>query len=162
MRVRTAHGRIGAHVEAATLSGPRNADAGAAYQDEFKGEVRIPEQASSESSLEHYLVELAGQHAAATVTFSPDPVEALLASDGDLKDGNRLAQGGLWKEALGNWVDRKPFKGDKEAARMHPTRCPSTARSIGPSSRRRRTSTRRPSPSIPARSTSRSPCSGSR
>ncbi len=119
VRVRTAHGRIGAHVEAATLSGPRNADAGAAYQDEFKGEVRIPEQASSESSLEHYLVELAGQHAAATVTFSPDPVEALLASDGDLKDGNRLAQGGLWKEALGNWVDRKPFKGDKEAARMH-------------------------------------------
>jgi hypothetical protein len=119
VRVRTARGRIGAHVEAATLSGPRSADAGAGYQDEFKGEVRIPEQASSESSLEHYLVELAGQHAAATVTFSPDPVEALLAVDGDLKDGNRLAQGGLWKEALGNWVDRKPFKGDKEAARMH-------------------------------------------
>ena len=119
VRVRNARGRIGAHVEATTPSGPRTADAGASYQDEFKGEVRIPEQASSESSLEHYLVERAGQHAAATVTFSPDPVEALLAVDGDLKDGNRLAQGGLWKEALGNWVDRKPFKGDKEAARMH-------------------------------------------
>ena len=119
VRVRTARGRIGAHVEAATPSGPRTADAGASYQDEFKGEVRIPAPASSESNLEHYLVELAGTHAAATVTFSPDPVEALLAVDGDLKDGNRLAQGGLWKEALGNWVDRKPFKGDKEAARMH-------------------------------------------
>ncbi|HEY8147365.1 MAG TPA: hypothetical protein VIK51_00430 [Vicinamibacteria bacterium] len=119
VRVRTARGRIGAHVEVATPSGPHTADAGAGYQDEFKGEVRIPEQASSESSLEHYLVELAGRHAAATVTFSPDPVEALLAVDGDLKDGNRLAQGGLWREALGNWVDRKPFKGDKEAARMH-------------------------------------------
>jgi hypothetical protein len=119
VRVHTARGRIGARVEATTPSGPRTADAGASYQDEFKGEVRIPEQASSEESLEHYLVERAGEHAAATVTFSPDPVEALLAVDGDLKDGNRLAQGGLWKEALGNWVDRKPFKGDKEAARMH-------------------------------------------
>lgn len=119
VRVRTVKGRIGAHVEATTPAGPRTADAGAGYSDEFKGEVRIPEQASSEDSLEHYLVELAGRHAAATVTFSPDPVEALLAVDGDLKDGNRLAQGGLWKEALGNWVDRKPFKGDKEAARMH-------------------------------------------
>jgi hypothetical protein len=119
VRVRTVRGRIGAHVEATTPAGPRTADAGAGYTDEFKGEVRIPEQASSEDSLEHYLVELAGRHAAATVTFSPDPVEALLAVDGDLKDGNRLAQGGLWKEALGNWVDRKPFKGDKEAARMH-------------------------------------------
>jgi hypothetical protein len=119
VRVRTARGRIGAHVEATTPSGPRTADAGASYQDEFKGEVRIPEPASSESSLEHYLVERAGEHAAATVSFSPDPVEALLAVDGDLKDGNRLAQAGLWKEALGNWVDRKPFKGDKEAARMH-------------------------------------------
>ena len=119
VRVRTARGRIGAHVEATTPSGPRTADAGASYQDEFKGEVRIPEQASSEDSLEHFLVERAAEHAAATVAFSPDPVEALLAVDGDLKDGNRLAQGGLWKEALGNWVDRKPFKGDKEAARMH-------------------------------------------
>jgi hypothetical protein len=119
VRVRTVRGRIGAHVEATTPNGPRTADAGAGYTDEFKGEVRIPEQATSEDSLEHYLVELAGRHAAATVTFSPDPVEALLAVDGDLKDGNRLAQGGLWKEALGNWVDRKPLKGDKEAARMH-------------------------------------------
>jgi hypothetical protein len=119
VRVRTVRGRIGAHVEATTPAGPRTADAGAGYTDEFKGEVRIPEQAQSEDSLEHYLVELAGRHAAATVSFSPDPVEALLAVDGDLKDGNRLAQGGLWKEALGNWVDRKPFKGDKEAARMH-------------------------------------------
>ena len=53
------------------------------------------------------------------MSYTIDPVEALLAVDGDLKDGNRLAQGGLWKEALATWVDRKPFKGDKEAARLH-------------------------------------------
>jgi hypothetical protein len=119
VRVRTVRGRIGARVEVDMPGGPRTADAGAAYEDTFKGEVRMPEQAASESNLERYLVDRAGEHAAAVVTFSPDPVEALLAVDGDLKDGNRLAQGGLWREALGNWVDRKPFKGDKEAARLH-------------------------------------------
>ena len=142
VRVRTARGRIGAHVEATTPSGPRTADAGASYQDEFKGEVRIPEPASSESSLEHYLVERAGEHAAATVTFSPDPVEALLAVDGDLKDGNRLAQAGLWKEALGNWVDRKPSKGDKEAARDAQHRGRPRGARLRPARRRPRASRR--------------------
>jgi hypothetical protein len=56
VHVHTAHGHVAAHVEVEAPGGaPRNADAGAAYDDEFKGDVRIPEQASSESSLEHYL-----------------------------------------------------------------------------------------------------------
>jgi hypothetical protein len=117
--IHRAQGHIGAHVEVETPSGPRSADAGASYQNEFKGDVRIPEQASSEPQLERYLVDEAAARAAAAVSYTIDPVEALLAVDGDLKDGNRLAQGGLWKEALATWVDRRPLKGDKEAARFH-------------------------------------------
>jgi hypothetical protein len=52
------------------------------------------------------------------VTFSPDPVEALLAVDGDLKAGNRLAEAGLFKQALTEWT-RRTWSGDKEAARLH-------------------------------------------
>lgn len=117
--IRRAQGRIGAHVEVDTPSGPRTADASASYQDEFKGDVRIAEQASSEPQLERYLVDEAAARAAAAVSYTIEPVEALLAVDGELKDGNRLAQGGLWKEALATWVDRRPLKGDKEAARFH-------------------------------------------
>lgn len=117
--VHSARGHVTAHVEVETPGGPRTADAGASYEDEFKGDVRIPEQASSESELEHYLVEQAARHAAAAVSFSDDPVEALLATNGELKDGNRYAQAGLWKQALGAWVDMRPLKGDNEAARQH-------------------------------------------
>jgi hypothetical protein len=38
--------------------------------------------------------------------------------DGDLKAGNRLAEAGLFKQALAEW-SRKTFSGDKEAARLH-------------------------------------------
>ncbi len=117
--VRRVKGRIDAHVEVEQGGRPAKADAGASYENEFKGEVRYPEQASSESSLEDFLVQRSADHAAATVTYSPDPVEALLAVDGELKNGNILAQSGMWREALGKWVDQKPMKGDKEAARMH-------------------------------------------
>jgi hypothetical protein len=117
--VHSARGHVIAHVEVEAPGGPRTADAGASYEDEFKGDVRIPEQASSESELEHYLVEQAARHAAAAVSFSADPVEALLATNGELKDGNRYAQGGLWRQALGAWVDMRPLKGDNEAARLH-------------------------------------------
>jgi hypothetical protein len=63
-------------------------------------------------------VQQAADRAAAAVTFSPDPVEALLAVNGELKDGNRLAQQGLWEQALEEW-GRKTYKGDTEAARLH-------------------------------------------
>jgi hypothetical protein len=117
--IHRAQGRVAAHVEVETPSGPRTADASASYQDEFKGDVRIPAEASSEPQLERFLVDQAAGRAAAAVSYTVEPVEALLAVDGHLKDGNRLAQAGLWKEALATWVDRKPEKGDKEAARFH-------------------------------------------
>ena len=117
--IHKAQGRLAAHVEVETPSGPRTADASASYQDEFKGDVRIPAEASSEQQLERFLVDQTAARAAAAVSYTVEPVEALLAVDGHLKDGNRLAQAGLWKEALATWVDRKPEKGDKEAARFH-------------------------------------------
>lgn len=119
VQVHAAHGHVAAHVEVTTAGGPRTADAGASYEDQFKGDVRIPQEASSESELERFLVEQTARHAAAVVTFSPDPVEALLATNGELKDGNRFAQAGMWKQALGAWVDMRPLKGDNEAARQH-------------------------------------------
>src|SRR5262249_33833635 len=78
VRLRNVRGKINAHVEVESGGGrARTADAGASYEDQFKGEVKLPEQASSENALERYLVDRAADHAAATVTFSPDPVEAL-------------------------------------------------------------------------------------
>ena len=118
VRVKTVNGALGARVQVKTPLGQDSADASVSYRDEFKGEVNIPSQASTETALEEYLIDGAAERAAATVAFTADPVEALLATDGDLKDGNRLAEAGLWKEALGAW-ERKTFKGDKEAARLH-------------------------------------------
>jgi len=118
VRLRTARGRVAARVDVEGPRGQRSADAGAAYDNQFKGDVRLPEEAASESLLERYLVDEAARRAAAAVAFSADPVEALLAVDGELKDGNRLAQSGLWKEALAAWTAR-PLKGDTEAARLH-------------------------------------------
>src|SRR5262249_18394564 len=118
VRLRKARGHIDARVEAETPAGARSADAGTSYDREFKGNVTVPEEASSESRLENSLVDAAAWRAAAAVSYTPEPVEALLAVDGELKDGNRMAEGGLWKEAMASWSART-FKGDKEAARLH-------------------------------------------
>lgn len=120
VQVKTVNGALGARVQVKTPLGEDSGDASVSYQDEFKGEVRIPAQASTETALEEYLIDSAAERAAGVVAFTADPVEALLAVDGELKDGNRLADAGLWKEALGAW-ERKTFKGDKEAARLHNT-----------------------------------------
>ena len=114
----TATGSLTAQVEVTTGGDTRTADASASYNDQFKRDGKIPMEASSELSLERYLVEEAAARAVAAVAFSPDPVEALLAVDGELKDGNRLAQAGLFDQALREWSKRK-LKGDKEAARLH-------------------------------------------
>ncbi|HUG53934.1 MAG TPA: hypothetical protein VMR21_10040 [Vicinamibacteria bacterium] len=118
VRLRTVRGRVEARVEVEGPAGEQSADASASYEHEFKGDVSVPEEASSEEVLERYLIDEAGRRAAAAVSFSPDPVEALLAVDGELKDGNRLAESGLWTEALAAWSART-FKGSKEAARLH-------------------------------------------
>jgi hypothetical protein len=118
VRLRKVRGRVDARVQVETPAGQRTADAGTTYEREFKGNVNVPEEASSESRLEAALIDEAARRAAAAVSFSPDPVEAMLAVDGELKDGNRLAEAGLWKEAMASWSART-FKGDKEAARLH-------------------------------------------
>jgi hypothetical protein len=118
VQVTTVRGNLSARVEATTPAGERSASARADYSQEFKGSARIPVEASSEDALERYLVEAVADRAAATVVTTPDPVEALLAVDGDLKNGNRLAEAGLFQEALAEW-NRKVLKGDKEAARQH-------------------------------------------
>jgi hypothetical protein len=116
--VRTVSGSLGAHVEAETPGGSRRADAGARYDQEFKGNATTPPEAYSEEALERFLVEDAADRAAAAVSYSPDPVDALLAVDGELKAGNRLAEAGMFQEALAEW-GKRAFKGDKEAARLH-------------------------------------------
>jgi len=113
-----ASGSITARVKVDTPLGPHSADASAAYDEQFKGPGKVPAEARSEEALEQYLVERAGAQAAAVVTFSPDPVEAMLAVDGELKAGNRLAEAGLFQQALTEW-SRRALKGDTEAARLH-------------------------------------------
>jgi hypothetical protein len=116
--VTVATGSISARVKVDTPQGSHTADASASYNEHYKGSSKVPSEARSEEALEQYLVEEAGARAAAVVSFSPDPVEALLAVDGELKPGNRLAEAGLFQQALAEW-NRRTFKGDKEAARLH-------------------------------------------
>ena len=116
--VTVATGSISARVKVDTPLGPHTADASTSYNEQYKGSSKVPAEARSEEALEQYLVEEAGARAAAVVSFSPDPVEALLAVDGELKPGNRLAEAGLFQQALAEW-SRRTLKGDKEAARLH-------------------------------------------
>jgi hypothetical protein len=119
VQVHTARGSLHARIDATTPGGDRTASARADYSQEFKGDnVRIPAEAGSEESLERYLVDTVAERSAAAIVTSPDPVEALLAVDGHLKDGNRLAEAGMFQEALAEWT-KKINKGDKEAARLH-------------------------------------------
>jgi tetratricopeptide (TPR) repeat protein len=113
-----ATGSITARVKVDTPLGSRTADASASYDEQFKGPSKVAAEARSEEALEQFLVESAGTRAAAVISFSPDPVEAMLAVDGDLKAGNRLAEAGLFKQALAEWT-RRAFNGDEEAARLH-------------------------------------------
>jgi hypothetical protein len=115
---RIADGSLSASVEVDGPDGPRSTDTGGSYHDQFKTSERIPPEAATEESLRRFLVQQAADRAAAAVTFSPDPVEALLAVNGELKDGNRLAEQGLFEQALEAWGGRT-YKGDTEAARLH-------------------------------------------
>jgi hypothetical protein len=116
--VKLVTGRLDAQVELVRDGEPRTAPADADYNESFRGEASLPREAQTERDLEEHLVEEAALRAVAAVCYSPDPVEALLAVDGDLKPGNRLAEAGEWDRAQGEWK-RRALKGDKEAARLH-------------------------------------------
>ncbi len=118
VNLKLASGRIDARVRVTTPAGPREADAGSSYDQRFDDNERLPPEAYSEDSLERLLVEQAAARAVAAVCFSPEPVQAMLAVDGELKTGNQLAQTGQFEPALSEW-SRRTFKGDTEAARLH-------------------------------------------
>lgn len=115
---RIAEGSVEARVEVRGESDARPVDAGASYHQSFKKQDRIPNEATTEENLKRFLVAGVAGRAVAAVAFSPDPVEALLAVNGELKPGNKLAEAGLFKEALEEW-SRRTYKGDTEAARLH-------------------------------------------
>jgi hypothetical protein len=115
---RVADGSLSASVEVEGPDGPHTTDAGGSYHDQFKTSDAMPPEATDESSLRRFLVQQTAGRAVGVVTFAPDPVEALLAVNGELKDGNRYAEAGLWEQALESW-SLKTYKGGTEAARLH-------------------------------------------
>jgi hypothetical protein len=115
---RVAGGSVNATVEVESEGDRQTRDASASYSQRFRSENGIPQEASSEESLRRFLVAAAAENAVGVVAYGADPVEVLLAVDGELKDGNRLAEQGRFRDALASW-DRARYKGDKEAARLH-------------------------------------------
>lgn len=115
---RVASGSVSATVETESAGGRQTRDASASYSQRFRSEDGIPSEASSEESLRRFLVAAAADKVVGIVAYGPDPVEALLAVDGELKEGNRLAEQGRFQDALAEW-ERTRYKGDKEAARLH-------------------------------------------
>ena len=83
-----------------------------------KREGSLRRELQSESSMRDSLIQELGYKAVAAVTFHQEPLEVLLAVNGELKQGNKLAELGKWPEALNEW-NRKVYKGDTEAARLH-------------------------------------------
>lgn len=96
----------------------RQEDVGHKYGGRMKNLTDFPLEVRTVSGLRDYLVAQLANKVVAVAAFGPDPVEALLATDGELKTGNKFAEAGLFKEALEEW-SRRTFKGDKEAARLH-------------------------------------------
>ena len=115
---RLADGSLSATVVVESQNGQRTTDVGGSYHKQFKMEGGLPPEAATEESLRRYLVTATADNVIGQVTFGPDPVEALLAVNDELKAGNKLAEAGLFQEAMEEW-NRRTFKGDTEAARLH-------------------------------------------
>jgi hypothetical protein len=115
---RIADGSLSATVEVQGQGGERTTDVGGSYHKQFKMEGSVPPEASTEESLKRFLVTATADNVVGQVTFAPDPVEVLLAVNDELKAGNKLAEAGLFREALDEW-NRRTYKGDTEAARLH-------------------------------------------
>ncbi len=118
VEVTKADGQVTARLELKNSLGTRSADAGDSYQNEWKGSATVASEARSEEALERYLMDRAGRRAAAVVSFTGEPLEVLLAVDGELKAGNGLAESSRFEEAQAEW-SRLGLKGGKEAARLH-------------------------------------------
>src|SRR5262245_18398783 len=114
---RVADGSVSATLEVEAENGRQSRDASASYSQRFKSGI-VASEASGEESLRRHLIGQVAGNAVALVTYAPQPVEALLAVDGELKAGNKLAEEGRFDAALAEW-ERKTYKGDKEAARQH-------------------------------------------
>lgn len=111
-------GRVQGVAQVEGAGANRKEDVSFRYEGRDKNLSAFPDDVRTMAGLRDYLVERLADKAVAFATFGPEPVEALLASDGELKPGNRFAEAGLFKEALEEW-NRRTFKGDKEAARLH-------------------------------------------
>jgi hypothetical protein len=116
--IRVADGSLSASVEIDGRGGARTTDAGTSYHDSFKVDSGVPPEASTEESLRRHLVGQSAERVIGAVTFSPDPVEVLLAVNDELKAGNRLLESGLFQEATDE-LTRNKYKGGTEAARIH-------------------------------------------
>ena len=116
--VHVIEGRVQGAAQVEAGGAIRREDVSFTYAGRDKRLYNFPDEVRTIAGLRDYLVARLADKAVAVATFGPDPVEALLATDGDLKPGNKFAEAGLFKEALDEW-SRRTFKGDKEAARLH-------------------------------------------
>jgi hypothetical protein len=115
---RIADGSLSANVVVGGQGGDRTTDVGGSYHKQLRMDGNMPSEMATEESLKRFLVTATADAVVGQVTFAPDPVEALLAVNDELKAGNKLAEAGLFQEALDEW-SRRTYKGDTEAARLH-------------------------------------------
>lgn len=115
---RVAEGELRGELQVDDLTGTRRRPIDTRYEHDFKKDDGVPFEAQSEQALRDNLVASAADEALGLVGFGPDPVEALLASNGPLKNGNKLLQDGRFEDARAEW-ERLHLRGDDEAARLH-------------------------------------------
>ena len=115
---RVADGRLSGRLRVRSGQDQQSSDVSTSYSHEYNSESSVPPEAQTEEGLREFLVDQAAAEAVAAVTPTPDPVDVLLAVNGELKDGNKLAEAGRFEEALARW-SAKTYKGNTEAARRH-------------------------------------------
>jgi hypothetical protein len=112
---RLEEGRIEARVTVVHGSSTRSSVVSARYSFESP---KKPQDAPSAEWLRGALATELGAQAAAVVSYGSEPVVVLLAVNGELQEGNTLAKGGRFEDALRLWSART-LKGRAEAARRH-------------------------------------------
>jgi hypothetical protein len=116
---RVAEGSLSGEVRVLQRDGDEDRrDLSATFGRDVKKADAIPAEMRSEDELRRFLVDAVAEQAVAAVAFGADPVEALLATNGPLKPGNKLLEDGRVEEALRSWETLR-LKGGDEAARRH-------------------------------------------